>query len=44
MPIYGYEDYSPDGAMMLTIGTGGMFDALLTSLFQQIIASITFPA
>ena len=41
-PSYGYEDYIPDGTTMLTIGTGGILDAQLTSLFQQIIASITF--
>lgn len=43
VPSYGYEDYIPDGTTMLTMGTGGILDAQLTSIFQQIIASITFP-
>ena len=42
LPSYGYEDYVPDGQTMLTIGTGGILDAQLAALFQQIIASITF--
>lgn len=44
VPSYGYEDYIPAGTTILAIGTGGILDAQLTSLFRQIIASITFPA
>jgi hypothetical protein len=44
LPGYDYEDYIPDGQTMLTIGTGGILNAQLTAIFQQIIASITFPA
>lgn len=43
VPSYGYEDSIPDGTIMLTIGTGGLLEAQLAPLFQQLIASITFP-
>ena len=42
VPRYGYEDYIPDGTIMLTIGTVSLLDAQLAALFQQIIASFTF--
>lgn len=42
IPSYGYDDYVPDGAKMLTIATGGVLDAQLSSIFQQMVASMTF--
>ena len=42
LPSFGYQDFISDGSLILTMATGGVLSPALRTIFQLMIASMTF--